>query len=116
MSAGRGPASATTPIGRGVVRLGLVLLVAFAILAGGAGYWQVVRSADLVGRPDDPLLIAAARNIVRGEIRDRAGEVLATSKRDANKEPYRVYPSKAVAPVIGYASRLYGTAGLERAY
>jgi peptidoglycan glycosyltransferase len=116
VSAGRGPAPVTTPIGRGVVRLGLVLLVAFAILAAGAGYWQVVRSADLVGRPDDPLLIAAARNVVRGEIRDRDGHLLATSKRDANGEPYRVYPSKAVAPVIGYASRLYGTAGLERAY
>lgn len=116
MSAGRGPTQVATPIGRGVVRLGLVLLVAFAILAAGAGYWQVVRSADMVGRPDDPLLIAAARNVVRGEIRDRDGHVLATSKRDANGEPYRVYPSKAVAPVIGYASRLYGTAGLERAY
>ena len=90
--------------------------MAFAILAAGAGYWQVVRSADMVGRPDDPLLIAAARNVVRGEIRDRDGHLLATSKRDANGEPYRVYPSKAVAPVIGYASRLYGTAGLERAY
>ncbi|MGZ8527620.1 MAG: peptidoglycan D,D-transpeptidase FtsI family protein, partial [Candidatus Limnocylindrales bacterium] len=116
MSAGRGPAPTATPIGRGIVRLGLVLLVAFAILAAGAGYWQVVRSADLVGRPDDPLLIAAARNVVRGEIRDRDGHLLATSKRDVNGEPYRVYPSKAVAPVIGYASRLYGTAGLERAY
>ncbi|MEA2537920.1 MAG: penicillin-binding protein [Chloroflexota bacterium] len=116
MTGGRGPASAATPIGRGVVRLGLVLLVAFAILAGGAGYWQVVRSADLVGRPDDPLLIAAARNVVRGEIRDRDGHVLATSKRDKNREPYRVYPSMAVAPVIGYASRQFGTAGLERAY
>jgi peptidoglycan glycosyltransferase len=42
--------------------------------------------------------------------------VLATSKRDANGEPYRVYSSGAVAPVVGYASRIYGTAGLERAY
>ena len=110
-----GPARAT-PIGRGVVRLGVVLLVAFAVLAATAGYWQVVRSADLVGRPDDPLLIAAARNVVRGQIRDRDGHVLASSKRDANGEPYRVYPSKAVAPLVGYASRIYGTAGLERAY
>ncbi len=99
-----------------MVRLGIVLLGAFAILAAGAGYWQVVRSADLVGRPDDPLLIAAARNVVRGEIRDRDGHLLATSKKDANGEPYRVYPSSAVAPLIGYASRQYGTAGLERAY
>jgi peptidoglycan glycosyltransferase len=110
-----GPPRAT-PIGQGIVRLGIVLLAAFGILAAGAGYWQVARSADLVGRPDDPLLIAAARNVVRGEIRDRDGHLLATSKKDVNGEPYRVYPSKAVAPLIGYASRLFGTAGLERAY
>lgn len=117
MSTGRraGPPRAT-PIGQGIVRLGIVLLAAFGILATGAGYWQVARSADLVGRPDDPLLIAAARNVVRGEIRDRDGHLLATSKKDANGEPYRVYPSKAVAPLIGYASRQFGTAGLERAY
>ena len=111
-SPGHGPVA--TPIGRGVVRLGVVLLVAFAVLAAGAGYWQVVRSAELVGRPDDPLLIAASRNVVRGVIRDRDGRVLATSKKDANGEPYRVYPSQAVAPIVGYASRIYGTAGLER--
>ncbi len=117
MSAARrsGPPRAT-PIGQGIVRLGIVLLAAFGVLAAGAGYWQVARSADLVGRPDDPLLIAAARNVVRGQIRDRDGHLLATSRKDANGEPYRVYPSKSVAPLIGYASRQYGTAGLERAY
>jgi peptidoglycan glycosyltransferase len=112
----RASAPRATPIGQGIVRLGIVLLGAFAILAAGAGYWQVARSADLVGRPDDPLLIAAARDVVRGEIRDRDGHLLAGSKKDANGEPYRVYPSKAVAPLIGYASRQYGTAGVERAY
>jgi len=113
---GRAGPPRATPIGQGIVRLGIVLLAAFGILAAGAGYWQVARSADLVGRPDDPLLIAAARDVVRGQIRDRDGHVLATSKKDANGEPYRVYPSRAVAPLIGYASRQFGTAGLERAY
>ncbi len=116
ISSGRPGRPTTVPIGGSVLRLGVVLAAAFALIAGGAGYWQVVRSADLVGRPDDPLLIAATRNVVRGVIRDRDGRILATSKRDANGEPYRVYPSRAVAPVVGYASRIYGTAGLERAY
>ncbi len=45
MSAPRQAGSAAaTPIGRGVVQLGIVLLVAFAVLATTAGYWQVVRS------------------------------------------------------------------------
>jgi len=104
------------PIGSGVIRLWLVLVVAFAVLAAGAGYWQVVRSADLVARPDDPLLIAAARDSARGRILDRDGNVLASTKLDAYGEPYRVYATRAVAPVVGYASRIYGTAGLEQAY
>ncbi len=112
---GAGP-RAMPPVGRGVVRLWLVLVVAFAFIAAGAGYWQVVRSADLVGRPDDPLLIAASRQVVRGRILDRDGRVLATSKKDRNGESVRTYPSRAVAPLIGYASRIYGTAGLERAF
>lgn len=107
---------APAPIGVSVVRLWLVLVAAFALLAAGAGYWQVFRSAELVRRPDDPLLIAAVRNVVRGTIVDRDGNLLASSKRDANGEPYRVYPSRAIAPIVGYASRIYGTAGLERAY
>lgn len=104
------------PIGRGVIRLWVVLVAAFALLASGAGYWQVVRSADLVARADDPLLISIARGAVRGEILDRNGKVLASSKKDANGEPYRAYASKSVSQVVGYASQLYGTSGLERAY
>ena len=61
-------------------------------------------------------MIAAARDVVRGRILDRTGAVLASSKRDANGEPYRVYTDRSLAPLIGYASPVYGTAGLERAY
>lgn len=103
-------------VGPAVVRVWLVILAAFAVIAAGAGYWQVAESADLVRRDDNPELIAAARQVVRGKIVDRDGTVLATSKRDKNGEPYRIYSTKAVAPIVGYASRQYRTAGLERAY
>ena len=44
------------------------------------------------GRPDNPLVIAAARNVVRGQIVDRDGRRPGDArKRDANGEPYRVY-------------------------
>ncbi|HET7028442.1 MAG TPA: penicillin-binding protein 2, partial [Candidatus Limnocylindrales bacterium] len=33
-----------------------------------------------------------------------------------NGEPYRVYRDSSMSPVIGYASRFFGTAGLERSY
>ncbi len=105
------------PIGRSIGRVGLALTVAFAGIALGAGYWQVVRSPDLSRAPDNPAVIAAARNVVRGQIVDRDGKVLATNKRNPDTgEPYRVYPDKTFSTVIGYSSTDFGTAGLERTY
>jgi peptidoglycan glycosyltransferase len=93
------------------------LTVAFAGLALGAGYWQVVRSPELTTDPGNPLVIAAARNVLRGPIVDRDGKVLASNKRDPDTgQPYRVYSSDAFSGIIGYASRQFGTAGLERTF
>ena len=105
------------PIGRAISHVGLALTVAFAGLALGAGYWQVIRSPDLSNAPDNPVVIAAARNVVRGQIVDRDGKVLATNKRDGGTgEPYRVYSDRAFSTVIGYATPQFGTAGLERTW
>jgi len=108
--------SRRAPIGRNISRVGPALGLAFAVLAGGAGYWQVLEASTLSSAADNPAVIAAARNVVRGRILDRTGTVLATSKKDKNGEPYRVYVDNTIAPVVGYASRQFGTAGLERAY
>lgn len=103
-------------IGAALGRVSLVLAFAFGGLALGAGYWQVIESANLSSAGDDAAVIAAARNVLRGEIFDRDGVRLAWNKRDKNGEPFRVYASNALAPVIGYASRQYGTTGLENAW
>jgi peptidoglycan glycosyltransferase len=104
------------PVGRTTVRVGLALALAFAALAGAAGYWQVVRSEELVTRPDNPATGVLRREAVRGLILDRDGVVLADSRFDADDLPYRVYVDESVSQVVGYASRRYGTAGLERTY
>ncbi|MDQ3128081.1 MAG: penicillin-binding protein 2 [Chloroflexota bacterium] len=105
------------PIGRAIGHVGLALTIAFAGLALGAGYWQVIRSPDLSNAPDNPVVIAAARNVVRGQIVDRDGKVLASNKRnEATGEPYRVYADRAFSTVIGYATPNFGTAGLERSW
>jgi peptidoglycan glycosyltransferase len=109
-------ASRRPGIGPSLGRVALALAVAFGALAAGAGYWQVVRSSELASSPDDAAVIAAARDIVRGEITDRDGVRLAWTVYDANGEPYRKYLSRSISGVVGYASRIYGTAGLERAY
>lgn len=103
-------------IGAALGRVSLVLAFAFGGLAVGAGYWQVIESSELSRSPDDAAVIAAARNVLRGEIFDRDGVRLAWNKRDENGEPYRVYASNALSGVIGYSSRQFGPAGLEAAW
>ena len=87
-----------------------------ALLAGAAGYWGVVEAPGLVRSPNDAAVIAAARTVPRGLIKDRTGKVLADNKKDANGELYRVYAGRPISQVVGYASTTYGRAGLERAY
>lgn len=101
-------------IGQALLRVVLALAIAFGGLAAGAGYWQVLRSSELSSAPNDAAVIAAARRVLRGEISDRDGVRLAWNKRDANGEPYRVYASDSLSGVIGYASRRFDKAGLER--
>jgi hypothetical protein len=47
---------------------------------------------------------------------DRDGRWLARSSRDRNGEAVREYRDDSISHVVGYASRRYGTAGLERTY
>jgi len=122
MLGGTAPGNAPRPsprqpgIGPAIGRIGLATTIAFGALAAGAGYWQVWRASDLSSSPDDAAVIEASRHVIRGEITDRDGERLAWSVLDGNGEPYRKYLSRSISGVVGYASRLYGTAGLERAY
>ena len=104
------------PLGRNVIHIGLIIAVAFGSLAGAAGYWGVIAAPDLVRSPNDPAVIAASRTVARGRILDRTGLVLADNERDENGEWYRTYRSRAVSHVVGYASRRFGDAGIERAY
>jgi peptidoglycan glycosyltransferase len=103
-------------IGGNVWRTGIALATAFAVLAVGAGWWQVVEATRLSRAPDNPAVIAVARRALRGPIVDRDGRWLARSRRDANGEAVREYRDDSISHVVGYSSRQYGTAGLERTY
>ncbi|MCJ7710108.1 MAG: hypothetical protein MUQ32_04680, partial [Chloroflexi bacterium] len=104
------------PIGASIFRTGLALACAVAVLAIGAGWWQVVEAQGLATAADNPAVIALARRTLRGPIVDRRGQWLAKSDRDENGEATRRYRDTSISPVVGYASRQFGTSGLERSY
>ena len=102
-------------IGGSLLRLAIALAAGYSILAVGLGYWQVVQSQNLSEDPRNPLVVQASRSAPRGQILAADGQILARNNgRGANS--VRVYPYAVFAPVIGYKSLLFGTAGLERAY
>lgn len=101
---------AAPPIGRTVVRLGLALVLVYTGLGLGIGYWQVVEAQSLTTNPLNPLVLQE-REAPRGRILDARGTVLADWQ-----EGRRVYSDPNLANVIGYATRRFGTAGLEQTY
>ncbi len=111
-----GSGATRRPLGRTTIHVGIIISLAFALLAGAAGYWGVIRGEELATSADDAAVVAAARTVSRGLIKDRDGKVLASNKKDANGESYRVYAGRAFSQVLGYASTIYGRAGLERTY
>jgi len=102
-------------IGTNIRRLGLYLVLSFALVSGGLAYWQVVDAQQLAARSDNPLVIQAHRTALRGTIFDVRGKPLA-STRIVNGLAQRTYTDAAFSHVIGYASLRYGTTAVERAW
>ena len=102
-------------IGGSLLRLAIAVAAGYSILAMGLGYWQVVQSQSLSEDPRNPLVVQASRAAPRGQIITANGEVLAKNS-GSGANSIRVYPYPDFAPVLGYKSLIFGTAGLERAY
>ncbi len=94
-------------------RLGTALFLLLALAAFGTGFWAIWRSDDLRARPTNPRRILAEMRIRRGRIFDRRGVVLAGIAVDEMGYVERTYPHPEAAPVLGYATLNYGTAGIE---
>jgi peptidoglycan glycosyltransferase len=96
-------------------RLGVYMLLSFAIVSGGLGWWQVVQAPMLAAREDNPEVLAARRSAPRGTIFDARGEVLA-STQVADEIARRSYTDVAFTHLIGYASLRFGATGIESAW
>jgi penicillin-binding protein A len=102
-------------IATNVRRLGLYLIVAFAIVSGSLVWWQVIEAPGLAARADNPEVIAARRSLMRGSIFDASGQLLASSEV-IDGLSRRTYADPAFTHVIGYASFRFGSTGIERSY
>jgi peptidoglycan glycosyltransferase len=95
-------------------RLAMVFGAAFLAIALATGYWSVIRGDALFARADNPRRVLAERRVARGTIYDRSGAVLADDTGDPGAL-VRHYPYPDLAPVLGYVSPLFGSAGVEAA-
>ena len=79
-------------------------------------YYTAVQSKITVNSPYNKRQEAFADRIVRGDIVDRNGNVMATTKRDENGNETRVYPyGNVFSHVVGYYDPKLGSTGLEAA-
>ncbi len=106
------PTPSPTPLLRVAAALGVGLLA----LALTCGYWSVVRAGWLVAREDNPRRVEYEQRIVRGQILDREGRVLAGTEVGEHGIVARTYPVPEAAPVVGYASLRHGTGGVEATF
>ncbi|MGQ0606866.1 MAG: peptidoglycan D,D-transpeptidase FtsI family protein [Chloroflexota bacterium] len=102
-------------IATNVRRLGLYMMLAFAVVSGSITWWQVVEAQGLSTRADNPEVIAARRSLLRGTIFDAEGQVLASSEV-IDGLSRRTYADPAFTHVIGYSSFRFGSTGLERSF
>jgi penicillin-binding protein A len=102
-------------IATNVRRLGLYLILTFAIVSGSIVWWQVIQAQALATRGDNPEVIAARRSLLRGTIFDSEGQILASSQV-VDGLSTRSYADPAFTHVIGYSSFRFGSTGIERAF
>jgi penicillin-binding protein A len=107
-------------VNRSIGRLFLVLAAGFIGLSALLGYWQVVAADDLAGRAGNVQTAQRDRLIDRGRIVSGDRIVLARSvprQVRGQRVFVRGYPQGTLAPhVVGYATPLQGSTGLERQY
>ncbi len=88
----------------------LILLVVYI------SYFQIFKSKEIKMHSNNKRLWINEENVVRGNILDRDGEILAYSKKEGETSK-RYYPYKNLySHLIGYSYRQYGKVGLENEY
>lgn len=99
-----------------IVMVMTTVLALFLILVIYLTYFTVFMAPDLKKSTYNPRIWEKEENVLRGEIYDRNGTVLAYSEKDGSKQT-RIYPyDKLYAHTIGYNCRTYGKTNIEIEY
>ncbi|MGM5063661.1 peptidoglycan D,D-transpeptidase FtsI family protein [Rhodococcus qingshengii] len=96
-------------------RVAMAVMVMVVALLANATYVQVIKADDLRADPRNSRVLLDEYSRQRGQI-SAAGQVLAASQATDDRYKYlREYPNPyPYAPVTGFYSMQYGSAGLER--
>ncbi|MEA4884613.1 MAG: penicillin-binding transpeptidase domain-containing protein [Clostridia bacterium] len=100
---------------RRIRRLVQAWLLGACVLALGATYYQAIKADRLATSPGNPRVADVDREIIRGSILDRDGNVVSGSYAPGLLSRFYNGPG-SLAPLIGYAGPSIGKAGLEAAY
>lgn len=94
----------------------IIFLAAFFGIIVYLTYFQLFLANDIKNNPYNRRNRVDEENVIRGDIYDRNGTVLAQTKVNGN-EKVRVYPfGQRYSHVIGYTSKRYGKQGLESTF
>lgn len=81
-------------------------------MMGYLGYFNAVKSKDVINSPYNQRQDLMADRVIRGKILDKDGEVLAETVTDEDGNEIRNYPyGEMIAHVVGYS--VHGKSGLE---
>ena len=100
-----------------VKKVMIVFLFFLVALISYIAYFQVFKAPKIAEMPGNQRAWARKNQVLRGEILDSSGKVIAKSIREKNNSQKREYEYGALyAHPIGYISSIYGESGLEASY
>jgi len=99
-----------------IITVMTVVLALFLILVVYLTHFIIFQAPDIIKSSYNPRVWEKETDVLRGEIYDRSGTVLAKSEQSGNDQT-RIYPyGKLYAHTIGYNSRNYGKTNIELEY
>ena len=103
-----------TPRNKEFARITYVFIALFLCMMVYISYYQIVKSSDIINSPYNPRQDIMAEHVIRGNILDCNGNILAQTLNDEEGSEYRYYPyGDLFAHAVGYD--VLGKAGMELA-